>query len=330
MGLHRFAAAQAFKVICQIPGVIRDSDQRHYLKLVREVTCYNQAKIADYSFTVNESHKKLKGIYGYIQNSRNAPNALDYERLKEAYQETLNESIRIFKVYSRTNFGYMSEFYRNKKFGDKEARFCVKSAQPDGMEIITLAGSVPPLRESPSHPESESTAFSRVKATGSYLLCNNIPKEVKNRKFKNSRIAEADVFEYYKNPSRLDNCLYRFTNKEDKAWRQCWKRNDSETQDLPASAYYKSTLIVPLSIVTKELSDAFLRNFNVKEDKIVLGYLCLDHQNVDFFNEEEDLDFAYVIADQLSLYLIHHWMCTTYSSVFMESGELLRQKGLLS
>ncbi len=110
---------------------------------------------------------------------------------------------------------------------------------------------------------------------------------------------------------------------------RCWRRNQSSLFTFPASAYYKSTLIVPLSILTKELSDEFRENFGIRGSKIILGYLCLDHQNINFFNEKEDLDFSYVVADQLSLYLIHHWMCTTYSTVFQESGDLLAQKNLL-
>lgn len=333
MDFYNFLASQILKILSKLPGAAKDREQKKYLQLVRRLTCYNQGKVADYSFLANESHKELRRCYQHIQESQVPIQDSDYERLEEAYRNASNGLMRKFKAYASINFEYMDEFYKYKNFNSKKPRFCVKSAAPNGaaFEILTLAGSVPPTRERPAYLASQSTGFSDVIRTGTYCLCNNIPKKVKGREYKNSRIIERDVFKFYKLPGWFQNLQYRFTDKPDMSWQRCWRREVETLENVDSSSYYKSTLIVPLSLIAKEgdLSESFLKNFNIQKDKILLGFLCIDHENIDFFNDEEDVDFAYIIADQLSLYLVQYWICTNYSSIFQNSYELLKREGYL-
>jgi hypothetical protein len=339
MNLHKLIGEQLLKVLSHLPGAAQEIAQKEYLKLVREVVCYNQGKISDYSFLVNERHKQLKICYRRIQNDPDSAQDSDYENLKNAYRDMSNGLLRQFKTYAHKNF--MGEFYKTKNFNDKQPRFCIKSAAPDGnnsgdgldFEIITLAGSIPPFRESPAYSARESAGFSQVISTGQYCLCNNIPKSIKSRQYFNSRIDEYETFTYYKIPGRAENLKYRFTSQKDTEWERCWRKDPSvKLTNGASSSHYKSTLIVPLSLSARsgDLSEEFLRNFNVQKEKIILGFLCADHENINFFNEKADIDFAYIVADQLSLYLIPYWVCTTYSGIFEDSYNLLMRQGCLN
>lgn len=340
MNPYRLIAAQLLKILNHLPGAAKEIEQKQYLRLARDVVCYNQGKIADYSFSANESHKELKRCYQHIENNTGSAQASDYESLKNAYTEISHGLAREFKAYAQANFEYMDKFYKAKNFNRKPARFCVKSAVPDGVgstdglgfEILTLAGSELPYRESSAYSVRESTGFTQVILTGNYCLRNNIPESVRKEGYVNSRIIRDEFFRYYQPPGWLKNLRYRFTSARDNSWERCWKTDPVRSrQDVPSSSYYKSTLIVPLSLSARagDLSKAFLKNFDVQEEKIILGFLCTDHENINFFNEKGDVDFSYIIADQLSLYLIHYWICTNYSSIFQKSHDLLKRQGCL-
>ncbi|MEL6159221.1 MAG: hypothetical protein AAFQ40_07015 [Cyanobacteria bacterium J06623_5] len=327
MNIYRVAGAELLKFLSQLPLAAKENENKNYLKLIKKVVGYNQGKIADYSFLANESHKQLRKCYQNVIDKRNAAKEGDYKALLKAYQNVSVGLIRQFKGHAAENFQFMEEYCLSKDFNQKKARFCIKSAilKQEAFEILPIAGSVP-LRNNTAYQASESTSFSYVIRTGKYYLCNNIPEQVKRRKYKNSRIEEEHVFDFYKLPKRLDNLRFRFTDKKDTSWIRCWNNGNLSQQTGEPSSYYKSTLVVPLSFLARagDLSDAFIENFQVREDKIILGFLCLDHENINFFNENSDVDFASVIADLLSLYWVHYSICTNQSSIFQRSYDLLK------
>jgi hypothetical protein len=75
----------------------------------------------------------------------------------------------------------------------------------------------------------------------------------------------------------------------------------------------------------KRLSEEFKTRFKFNSDpKRCFGFLCLDHQHAKYFNEEEDIDIAYIYADMISLYLMTRLSYTTYSDTFVEAQRLTR------
>ena len=327
MNIYRVAGTELLKFLGQLPLAAKENDNKNYLTLIKKIVGYNQGKIADYSFLSNESHKRLRKSYQNVIDKRNVANDEDYEALLKAYQNVSVGLIRQFKGHAAKNFQFMEEYCLSKNFNQKKARFCIKSAilKQDAFEILPIAGSVP-LRNNAAYQASESTSFTHVIRTGKHYLCNNIPEKVKRRKYKNSRIEEDQVFDFYRLPGRIDNLRFRFTDKKDNSWIRCWNNGNLSQQVGEPSSFYKSTLVVPLSFLASagELSDAFIENFQVREDKIILGFLCLDHENINFFNEEADVAFASVVADLLSLYWVQYSICTNQSSIFQRSYDLLR------
>ncbi|MEO1392060.1 MAG: hypothetical protein AAFV90_04035 [Cyanobacteria bacterium J06634_5] len=329
--IYKLGATHLLKLLSHLPWAAKESEQKTYLKLVRKVVCYNQGKIADYAFATNESHKRLRKCYQHILNDPSAAEEKDYEALEKAYQEISVGLIRQFKGYAKKNFEFMAEFCELKDFNRKRARFCVKSAtfKNQEYEILPIAGSVP-LTNNVAYSAEESTGFSAVIHTGKYFLCNNIPEQTKARKYKNSRIRRNQVLDFYQLPGWRKNLGYRFGDTKDNSWIRCWENGNLSQQITDPSAFYKSTLVVPLSLLARpgDLSDAFIKNFEVHEDKIILGFLCLDHENINFFNHKADVDFAYIIADHLSLYWVHYSICTNQSSIFQKSYDLLTSNNL--
>lgn len=144
--------------------------------------------------------------------------------------------------------------------------------------------------------------------------------------YKNSRINCTDVQAYYRPPGRYRNLRYRHSsNLKDDEWRRNWNPLPSLTghpERPPIELCYKSTLVIPISVVTRELPKDFSKNFNISGDRIAFGFLCLDHENVDFF-KDRDIDTGYIFADLISLYLVDWLKCNVYSSVYTEARHWL-------
>ena len=341
MDLYRIIASQVVQVLRALPGASEQSVQRDYIRLARKIVCYNQGKVADYSFLVDEAHKELKFWLNEVERN-NSINSGEHDKLKQSYQELSRGLMRKFKAIALDNFEFIQEIYSSKSFGGKLPRICVKSATPvcqgeeQDFEVVTLASNHKPAPQRPPYLASQSVAFSRVLVSGEHYICNDIPRGIKEGKYFNSRINTGRVLTSYRLPQWHQNLKFRHSKGgTDEQWPIFWSI-PSKAPTLPqlsptSSSFYKSTLIIPLSFSAKDgdLSNDFLSNFDVHESKIVLGFLCLDHENIDFFNEKEDVEFSYILADLLALYLIKHWTCTVYSRVFERAGELLRQRGFL-
>lgn len=76
-------------------------------------------------------------------------------------------------------------------------------------------------------------------------------------------------------------------------------------------------------------SPEFRRRFNIADDvsKIIVGFLCFDHQNIDFF-EREDAILGSVVADMLTPYVVQMLDYTEHSVVFKESLNLFQKHNL--
>jgi hypothetical protein len=88
---------------------------------------------------------------------------------------------------------------------------------------------------------------------------------------------------------------------------------------------YKSTMVIPMSLIKSRLDDRFVHNFisSNEVENILFGFLCFDHCNTNFFHDNIDYLFGYILADSLSLYLILQLSCTEYSSTYKQAIEIL-------
>jgi len=71
---------------------------------------------------------------------------------------------------------------------------------------------------------------------------------------------------------------------------------------------YNSTLIIPISLTSNQLSKEFINRFelNISEEayRILFGFICIDHQTKNYFDINLDTHIGYIFSEYLLLYLI--------------------------
>ena len=170
----------------------------------------------------------------------------------------------------------------------------------------------------------ENSAFKEIRDTGSYYICNDIPADVAAEKYINKRIDGSLVRSNYNPPGMLLSIWQSIMGKDgsDISWENCW---DKDENDRPNSAScYKSTMVIPMTLINARLSREFIRYLfgesEVREEgkyeKLMFGFLCVDHRHTDYFNYHDDVRVGYILADILSLFLIVRKMYTQNSRVY--------------
>ncbi len=87
---------------------------------------------------------------------------------------------------------------------------------------------------------------------------------------------------------------------------------------------YKSTLIIPITFYNNTLQEEFLSRFGMNNfERTIFGYLCFDHIETEYFNDAMDVDFGYIVADILSLYLVTTLIYTKRSTTYEHANELI-------
>lgn len=155
---------------------------------------------------------------------------------------------------------------------------------------------------------NENSAFEYIKDTGKFYICNDIPDSIMKEKYNNKRI----------NGQTVRSNSLAGQPESDPAWERCW--DIALTTRPHTESCYKSTLVIPMTLVNARLGTEFKRclfgdeglpEMENKYNKLMFGFLCFDHRHTGYFNHESDIKFGYVIADMLSLFLIIRMICTT-------------------
>jgi hypothetical protein len=284
--------------------------------IIRQAVCYYQESIIPYTFLAAEKHRRLK----------------DYLRSKEINAVTNNidklESLLMDLVdFSNSNLDaafwiavkHINSYFELEGRSCKcKPRFTVKAPYKGLIyDMFRDSGKAgwPPFRV------SENTGFQRVLQDETYFLCNDIPNSAKKGVYKNLRLNMERVAEY--KSSRIK--IWPDDPLKDAEWEKCWLDESNQNSDF--SAYYKSTLIIPIAFRVGNTSTEFKKNFEVNdsEPRKIYGFLCLDHRDTFFFNNGSDVDLGYVIADLLSLYLITRAIYLSHSSTFEHAKKILQQ-----
>ena len=150
---------------------------------------------------------------------------------------------------------------------------------------------------------------------GEHYFENDIPEAVKLRGYVNPRLGPRQAAEY-KIAGRFSAKRYLSTDP-DRAWIGCWDIGGPAPSN-PRTCY-KSTLIIPMTLVNNPLSEEFLQDTPIgqdtKSDRSIYGFLCLDHQSRDYFHET-DVNVGYIFADLLSMYRITSDALLTRSATY--------------
>jgi hypothetical protein len=98
-------------------------------------------------------------------------------------------------------------------------------------------------------------------------------------------------------------------------WDHYWK--DYQPGRDGHRSFYKSTLIVPLTLWNNEVSQEFTNAVNISDiERSVFGFLCFDHRDLDYFDESSDVFVGKIFADVLCTYVFIRMIYTDFSKTF--------------
>jgi len=283
-------------------------EEQRIFDLTREVVCYNQGKIVEYYFLHDRYQSELASIISKILSSKQIETDLQSKLIKiyHEYNSTMAEHLN--KIVGK-NLSFADEYFLNRS--TKNVRSCIKILDKN-LNVVD------PFRknEKKKYKYNKNTGFQRLidhnKKKNRYI-CPNIPEFVAKGNYKNIRIIEECVKKYFESQKTKNvikegfKKIFFVNNKDniDDDWISCWKGYNNEKPN--AEDCYKSTLIIPMTFKNNSLSIEFtnyLEEHEERRDKTTLGFLCFDHINIEYFNEERDTNFCYKIADLVSLYLL--------------------------
>lgn len=302
---------------------------------IRRVVCLNQGTYAQYDFLAAEFHRLLKDEY-----SKATP---DDERLFELQDALLGFLAGSIKQAYSLNIRRLLDYFREQstqRNSNRLPRISVKTneynpADPSTSRVTCLIRSKEVAGNYLKTCDIEdNTALQLVKTHGHECLINNIPAAAKEQNYKNPRLDLDDVKNY--SPQRLFSQPKFWKPPEDYVdtrWRDCWQMvDDGNGGTVPADeeTCYKSTLVVPMTLFNVELVDQFKTKFRMEDvDRVIFGYLCFDHPDINYFQAEPDVNIGYILADIMSLYLLTELTYTSLSTTYTKVVHHLKNIGKL-
>jgi len=286
------------------------SNDSAVLAVLRNAICSHQGDIAQHIFWGAELHKRLRL-------------ATDPEVIKAIIGDIESDLPDIFQRAWRITVGHLINYFKLTHSSSLLPRMCIKDTIEKGgkkyiIDIFREDGG----RSSIQYTISENTGFHSVERDGRFFLCNDIPSAVKTGNYINPRL-DLLAAKKYKSPGRMDR-IFRDKQKLNIAWAECWSDFSHEKDN--SSSCYKSTLIVPMTLVNCHLGKEFSRDTVIgKSQRQIYGFLCFDHPHKDYFNEN-DINIGYIFADLLSFYQINQHSITTHSETFESKRSFINYK----
>jgi hypothetical protein len=284
---------------------------------LHRLVCVNQSGVSQYWFQANENHKAVKDLVREGLESYSEKEIVD--RIDALESHLYDEFHQRFE----RSLGIFLELFESRSRG---VRCSLKVAVDDKLETLFR------------HPESspdygafkmiENSAFESIVAGERYYLSNNIPQDIKSERYVNPRIDREKVIAYLEEIRRIGDTGLAH-DEPDRLWIECWNQSSSK-RPISIESCYKSTLVVPMSIETREMRKSFSDHFDIDAasennlERCIFGFVCFDHPDAEFFQENSDVDLAYVFSDVMSLYLICQLSCTQYSSAYHTVSKYLK------
>lgn len=278
-----------------------------WIQVLSKSMCYNQSSFLQYSFLAAERHKSIKAEF--LKSKK------DTKKINLLMQDLMNFLNKGLFEYTYHNFRYLRLFYLRRS--TIEPRFCIKGniRTYNKDKVISVFRNKKVNYDSDCEIEKNTGFFSILK-TGKYYFNNDIPKSVLDGKYSNPRLKN-ECPDIVKNNSRkkISNFLPIKTIGRHSYWETCWK--DYVPGKSNPSSCYKSTMIIPMTLWNNDLSDDFKKRINIKNvDRVIFGFLCIDHVDTNYFDEETDVSVGYFFADILSMYLLTRLIYTEISNTF--------------
>lgn len=255
------------------------------LKSIRNFKCFNQKELIKYEFLVSERHKKLRK---YLDNEE-----IDTLTLEKLVDDLINISYDYLLDIFKQNVTHIKNIFDSAGI-DQEPRITIKVMEEykTVLDIFRSEGTASFTTSS----VNDNTGFKSIMdfSTKLNFMSNDLEEDFKNG--------------IYKNP-RLNDELRTDLIEGNINWEDCWH----PLQDGDDKKYaYRSTVIIPMSLKAedsdpKEFIKHFFEDVEYSGGKrTVWGFLCFDYEEKNIFLDKEETveNIGYIIADELSLYLI--------------------------
>ena len=301
-----------------IPANFNSNDRGggKFTGLLRKLTCEHQGAIIEHVYWGAELHKELRLAY----------DDGDIEKIKLKLNEIDNDLPELFQQAWITTVNILNNYFNLCHKNNLLPRMCVKAATTkDNIKYIVDLFREDGGKSNLSYKVEENTGFSSVEEDGRYYYCKNIPDAAYKGEYKNPRL-DKKLAKKYKN-GFLKEIKRRFSHNPsyDLEWAECW--NDYSKDKENEMSCYKSTLIIPMTLMNNHQSSKFVKGTMVgvsKDARSIYGFLCFDHVDINYFTED-DINIGYIVADMLSHYMINELNFTTYSSVYENAKKRNKQ-----
>jgi hypothetical protein len=288
------------------------------LKLIKDSVCFNQSRIIETHHLAAEKHQRFKESQGKSAAAR--------KKLRADLMSYLNNTLT---SAANENFALLKNYFRMR--GSTPPRMCIKGnwtgADHEQLVVDVIRDRVQDMTREPSRIE-DNTGFVRVKESGLWYLENDLPAAALRDEYRNPRL-NVDLLKSLAAANQANGIST--LSRED--WQRCWTQRD----DTDSASCYRSTLIVPITLVNNSLSNDFIDSVKSKlsspskprVDRVILGYLCFDHESANYFDAIADVQLGYIFADLLSVYLFTRFNFTSMSTTFKDFDEKLRTEEML-
>ena len=304
--------------------------------LINKAVCYNQGELIQYIYRSTEKHKVLKEIYRKYNSGKCScvgSEKISIDDIDKGFDDLYAYIRDEFHKVTSVNFELLRKYFDGRDA--VEPRITVKGKSTrNGKEFL-----IPLIRNHDAPYSSEtsidvSTAYDHIRNTGKYYLQNNIPRAAAEGAYKNARL-DFDKIKQLLTPF-VNTDEDRFIRNVESGWQDCWLNSEFKQQE-DDRRYYKSTLIIPITLHYNDLDDQFVYSLNEKIvntdinsesiERTIFGFLCFDHIKSGYFNEQQDVSVGYSFADMISLYLFMRTMLLEVSGTFTSIYKTLKENG---
>lgn len=307
-----FSLIKDAKINLSLPITISRKRKIETLDLLKQAVCYTQGRYIEFEFLVSEKHKALKDAVTRVPEQR------DLNEIEHRRAVLLGYMERQLQAISKRNFQFLQEYFLIRKRSVFYPRICIKVLKSGG-KIADAYRSEKRGYLMLEHSVEENTGFKSVVDDGTFFFENDVPERATRGLYVNPRLDQARVRNY--RASRKSG-----RGKEiDQDWVDCWYRQPSSDPSLKWQiSYYKSTIIVPMTLMNNDLDNEFRDCFFgavPDESRAMWGFLCFDHPIAGYFLDD-DVKIGYIFADLLSLYFISAHIHTSRSQTFQKACSL--------
>lgn len=287
--------------------------------VVKNGTCYNQGTFLEFLSIATLKHRDFKDAAARAAPQGNSGSVVR-GRVNDLFVDLKSYLHAQTKVAAEANFRFLDRYFeltgRSTSVAPRITMKLLDIKKTNAPCVFDLARNHQRSGRNTIDPVGSNTGFEEVVRTGKRYLAQDLAIEVLAQRYKNPRLRTELAKNYM--VSSFDRGDRLFSHNQ---WRSLWVGAESEENFRSA---YRSTLIIPLTLMNSPLSEMFrmqvhssnkffVKGTNEPIDRVIMGFLCLDHVDANYFDESVDVDIGYMFSDWLSLYLYVGHMLTSMS-----------------